>query len=50
MKVILLPYILHKLIVKLKIHREVETIVNIPATMLMGIVFGDFFLSSYSSH
>ncbi len=38
MKVVLLPYILHKLIVKLKIHKEVETVVNIPTTMLMGIV------------
>ena len=38
MKVVLLPYILHKLIQKLKIHKEVETVVNIPATMLMGIV------------
>ncbi|HYA86978.1 MAG TPA: formate hydrogenlyase, partial [Nitrospirota bacterium] len=32
MKVVLLPYILHKLIVKLKIHREVEMVVNVPAT------------------
>jgi hydrogenase-4 component E len=38
MKVVLLPYILHKLIVKLKIHKEVETVVNIPTTMLMGII------------
>jgi hydrogenase-4 component E len=38
MKVVLLPYILLKLMRKLKIHREVETVVNIPATMLMGIV------------
>ena len=38
MKVVLLPYILHKLIVKLRIHKEVETVVNIPTTMLMGIV------------
>ena len=38
MKVVLLPYILHKLIVKLRIHKEVETIVNVPTTMLMGIV------------
>ncbi|MGC1454065.1 MAG: formate hydrogenlyase, partial [Nitrospirota bacterium] len=37
MKVVLLPYILHRLIVKLRIHKEVETIVNIPTTMLMGI-------------
>jgi hydrogenase-4 component E len=37
MKVVLLPYILHVLMRKLKIHREVETIVKIPTTMLMGI-------------
>lgn len=37
LKVILLPYILHLLIARLKIRREVETIVNIPATMLIGI-------------
>ena len=36
-KVILHPYILHVLIQKLKIHREVETIVNVPTTMLIGI-------------
>jgi hydrogenase-4 component E len=37
MKVVLLPYILHVLMRKLKIHREVETVVKIPTTMLMGI-------------
>ena len=37
LKVIVLPYILHKLIIRLKIHKEVETVVNIPTTMLMGI-------------
>ena len=37
LKVILLPYILHVLIRRLKIHKEVETIVNVPTTMLMGI-------------
>ncbi|MBF0487477.1 formate hydrogenlyase [Candidatus Magnetominusculus dajiuhuensis] len=36
-KVILLPYILHVLVVRLKIRKEVETIVNIPTTMLIGI-------------
>jgi hydrogenase-4 component E len=35
--VIILPYILHVLIHKLKIHKEVETVVNIPTTMLIGI-------------
>lgn len=37
LKVILLPYILHALIVRLKIRKEVETVVNIPMTMLIGI-------------
>ncbi len=37
LKVVLLPYILHVLIRKLKIEKEVETIVNIPMTMLFGI-------------
>jgi hydrogenase-4 component E len=37
LKVIVLPYILHVLIRKLKIRKEVESIVNIPMTMLIGI-------------
>ncbi len=37
MKVFLLPYILHRLIAKLKIKKEVESLVNIPMTMLIGI-------------
>ncbi|MEO5361333.1 MAG: formate hydrogenlyase [Nitrospirota bacterium] len=37
LKVILLPYILHVLVVRLKIRKEMETIVNIPTTMLIGI-------------
>ncbi|MEW6715336.1 MAG: formate hydrogenlyase [Nitrospirota bacterium] len=37
LKVILLPYILHVLIRKLKVHKEVEMVVNIPMTMLIGI-------------
>lgn len=37
LKVILLPYILHVLVHKLKIRKEVESIVNIPMTMLIGI-------------
>jgi len=36
-KVILLPYILHVLIVRLQIRKEVEAVVNVPATMLIGI-------------
>jgi hydrogenase-4 component E len=37
LKVVLLPYILHRLIQNLKIHKEVETVVNVPTTMLLGI-------------
>jgi len=37
LKVIALPYILHVLIYRLKIHKEVETVVNIPTTMLIGL-------------
>ena len=36
-KVIVLPYILHILIIRLQIHKEVETVINIPTTMLIGI-------------
>ncbi len=37
LKVILLPYILHVLIQRLKVHKEVETVINVPMTMLIGI-------------
>lgn len=37
LKVFALPYILYVLIHKLKIHKEVEDIVNIPTTMIIGI-------------
>jgi hydrogenase-4 component E len=37
LKVILLPYILHVLIQRLQIHKEIETVVNVPTTMLIGI-------------
>ncbi len=37
LKVFLLPYILHALIIRLRIRKEVETVVNIPFTMLLGI-------------
>jgi hydrogenase-4 component E len=37
LKVFLLPYILHVLIRKLKIHKEIESLVNVPMTMLIGI-------------
>jgi hydrogenase-4 component E len=37
LKVVLLPYILHVLILRLRIQKEIETIVNVPLTMLIGI-------------
>jgi hydrogenase-4 component E len=37
LKVFLLPYILYVLVHRLNIRKEVETIVNIPTTMLIGI-------------
>ena len=38
LKVGLLPWILHRLIRRLQVTRDVETLINIPATMLIGIV------------
>ena len=38
LKVILLPWILHRLIRRLSIKWDVETMINIPTTMLIGIV------------
>ena len=37
LKVIVLPYILYTLIYRLRIYKEVEEVVNIPTTMLIGI-------------
>jgi len=37
LKVFMLPWILSVLITRLKIRKDVETLVNIPATMLIGI-------------
>lgn len=37
LKVLVLPYILHRLIRKLSIKWDVETLINIPTTMLAGI-------------
>lgn len=37
LKVLALPYILHRLIRKLSVKWDVETIINIPTTMLVGI-------------
>jgi len=38
LKVLLLPWILHRLIRKLNVKWDVETLFNIPTTMLIGIV------------
>ncbi|HSC99940.1 MAG TPA: formate hydrogenlyase, partial [Casimicrobiaceae bacterium] len=38
LKVIALPWILHRLTLKLDIRWDVETLIEIPATMLIGIV------------
>jgi len=37
LKVILIPWVLHRLIDRLHIRWDVETLINIPATMLIGI-------------
>ena len=38
LKVLLLPWILHRLITRLNVRWDTETLLNIPATMLLGIV------------
>ena len=38
LKVIVLPYILHRLIRRLNVKWDVETLINIPTMMLVGIV------------
>jgi hydrogenase-4 component E len=37
LKVLLLPWLLHRLMRKLNVRWDVETLINIPTTMLMGI-------------
>ena len=37
LKVVLIPWVLHRLIVRLDVRWDVETLINIPATMLIGI-------------
>ena len=37
LKVLLLPWLLHRLIRKLNVKWDVETLINIPSTMLVGI-------------
>ncbi|HMC13647.1 MAG TPA: formate hydrogenlyase, partial [Gallionellaceae bacterium] len=38
LKVLVLPWLLHRLIRKLNVRWDVETLLNIPTTMLVGIV------------
>jgi hydrogenase-4 component E len=38
LKVLLLPWILHRLIVRLNVRWDTEPLINIPTTMLVGIV------------
>jgi hydrogenase-4 component E len=38
LKVLLIPWILHKLILRLTVKWDVEPLINVPATMLIGIV------------
>ncbi|WER47920.1 formate hydrogenlyase [Cupriavidus sp. WKF15] len=38
LKVLLIPYLLHRVIDRLQIRRDVETLINIPTTMLIGIL------------
>ena len=38
LKVLILPWLLHRLIRKLNVKWDVETLINIPTTMLVGIV------------
>jgi hydrogenase-4 component E len=38
LKVLVLPWLLHRLIDRLNIRWDVETLINIPTTMLVGIV------------
>ena len=37
LKVILIPWVLHRLIDKLQVRWDIETLINIPTTMLIGI-------------
>ena len=45
LKVFTLPWILHRLIVRLNVKWDVETLINIPTTMLLGIVLVIFALN-----
>jgi len=38
LKVLLIPYLLHRVIVRLDVRWDVETLINIPTTMIIGIL------------
>jgi hydrogenase-4 component E len=38
LKVLLIPWLLHRVIVRLQIQWDVETLINIPTTMMIGIL------------
>src|SRR5258705_555462 len=42
LKVILIPWVLHRLIDRLFVRWDIETLINIPTTMLIGIGLGIF--------
>lgn len=42
LKVLLIPWVLHRLIDRLNIRWDVETLINIPTTMLIGIALAIF--------
>jgi hydrogenase-4 component E len=37
LKAILLPWVLHRLVRKLNVKRDIETLINVPSTLLVGI-------------
>ena len=37
-KVLVIPYLLHRVVAKLDVRWDIETLINIPTTMLIGIV------------
>ncbi|MGQ0708149.1 MAG: formate hydrogenlyase [Rhodoferax sp.] len=45
LKVIFIPWMLHRLIIRLNVRWDVETLLNIPTTMLVGIVLVIFSFS-----
>ena len=52
LKVLLIPMLLHRVIDRLNVRWDVETLINIPTTMLMGIVLVmfSFYLAEPISH